>query len=545
MKISLGADHAGFLLKQSILHLLNSSGHEVLDLGTCNTEPVDYPDFARAVGEAVTQGRAERGILVCGSGVGASVAANKIPGIRAGLCHDTFSAHQGVEDDDVNVLCLGARVIGPELALEIVRVWLGAEFSGSERHKQRVAKISELENQLHPGWGTRVIGEEGMSHSITNKSSFNPLLALREQGQSVWYDNISRALMNTGELRNLIRLDGIQGVTSNPTIFEKAILQSKDYVESIKALAGRGSDEQKIYESLVVEDIQRAADLFREVFQMTGGNDGYVSLEVSPRLAYQTKETIAEARRLWTMVNRPNLMIKVPATQEGIPAVEALIGEGINVNITLMFSMDHYIQVAKAYLRGLKRLDESGRPLTVASVASFFVSRVDTLVDQHLEKMLQGRSSQDQKRIADLQGKAAVANTRLVYQKFKEIFSSDTFRSLEQKGARVQRPLWASTSTKNLRYRDVIYVEELIGPNTVNTMPPATINSFRDHGLVRPSLEERLEESQQMLEELATVGIDMDKVTSQLQRDGVKAFGDSFETLMQTISSKLMACKEA
>ncbi len=390
-----------------------------------------------------------------------------------------------------------------------------------------------------------IIGEEGMSQSFTKNKSANPLLELRKQGQSVWYDNISRSLMDTGQLQSLIELDGIRGVTSNPTIFEKAILQSKGYDASIKALVEQGSSEQEIYESLVVEDIQRAADLFREVYKETRGEDGYVSLEVSPRLAYQTKETITEARRLWARVDRPNLMIKVPATQEGIPAVEVLIGEGINVNITLMFSMSHYIQVAEAYLRGLKILAESGRPLTVSSVASFFVSRVDTLVDQRLEKARQGRAAQDQEKISELLGKTAVANTRLVYQKFKEVFSSKTFQSLKQKGARVQRPLWASTSTKNPRYRDVIYVEELIGPDTVNTMPPATVDAYRDHGLVRPSLEENLAEAQCALEQLATIGIDMDDVTSQLQRDGVKSFADSFETLMQTISSKLVACKEA
>jgi transaldolase len=384
-----------------------------------------------------------------------------------------------------------------------------------------------------------------MGYSMAGNRNSNPLLALQEQGQSVWYDNISRVLMDSGELKNLIEQDGIRGVTSNPTIFEKAILQTSGYDESIRALVERGAEENEIYESLVVADIQRAADLFSTVFEGTKGADGYVSLEVSPRLAYQTTATITEARRLWARVRRPNLMIKVPATLEGIPAVEALIAEGINVNVTLMFSMDHYVQVAEAYLRGLTKLADSGGPLSVASVASFFVSRVDTLVDQRLEKALQASTSVGRAQISGLLGKTAVANTRLVYQKFKELFSTRQFESLKQRGAQVQRPLWASTSTKNPRYRDVIYAEELIGPDTVNTMPPATVNAFRDHGLVRPSLEESLEESQRILEQLSALRIDLDEVTSQLQREGVKAFADSFETLMQAISSKLLVFKEA
>jgi transaldolase len=383
-----------------------------------------------------------------------------------------------------------------------------------------------------------------MGYSMAGNRNSNPLLALQEQGQSVWYDNISRVLMDSGELKNMIEQDGIRGVTSNPTIFEKAILQTHGYDESIRALVERGAQENEIYESLVVADIQRAADLFITVFEGTQGADGYVSLEVSPRLAYQTTATIAEARRLWARVRRPNLMIKVPATPEGILAVEALIAEGINVNVTLMFSMNHYIQVAEAYLRGLTKLADSGRPLSVASVASFFVSRVDTLVDQRLEKALQESTSVERAQISDLLGKTAVANTRLVYQKFKELFSTRQFESLKQRGARVQRPLWASTSTKNPRYRDVIYAEELIGPDTVNTMPPATVNAFRDHGLVRPSLEESLEGSQRILEQLSALRIDLDEVTSQLQREGVKAFADSFETLMQAISSKLLVFRE-
>ncbi|PYV44316.1 MAG: transaldolase [Acidobacteria bacterium] len=368
----------------------------------------------------------------------------------------------------------------------------------------------------------------------------NPLVELQLYGQSVWHDNISRNLLDSGKLQRLINEDGLRGLTSNPTIFEKAINGSSDYDASLKSLLAQGREVKEIYEALAIEDIQRASDLFRPIFNEAAGQDGFVSLEVSPKLAQKTEETIQEARRLWKRVNRPNVMIKVPATPAGIPAIEQLLGEGININITMMFSMDHYIQVAQAYIRGLEILERSARLLTVSSVASFFVSRVDTLVDKLLEERLpKATSAPKRKEIESLLGKTAIANSRLVYQKFKEIFGGSRFLALKGKGARVQRPLWASTSTKNPNYRDVLYVEELIGPDTVDTMPPATIDAFRDHGRVRPSLEENLEESRQVFSKLAKLGINMDDVTNKLQNDGVKLFADSFDTLIDSITAKM------
>jgi transaldolase len=378
-----------------------------------------------------------------------------------------------------------------------------------------------------------------MSSQLITTKIANPLVELQNHGQSVWHDNISRDLINSGRLKKLIDEDGLRGVTSNPTIFERAINGTSDYDASLKLLLAEGKDVKEIYEALAIEDIQQATDSFQPVFNETSGQDGFVSLEVSPKLAHQTEETMQEARRLWRRVNRPNVMIKVPATPAGIPAIEKLIGEGININITMMFSMGHYIQVAEAYLRGLEILERAGKPLTVASVASFFVSRVDTLVDKLLEERLpQATTSSGREEIESLQGKTAIANSRLVYQKFKEIFGGPGFFALKQKGARVQRPLWASTSTKNPHYRDVLYVEELIGPDTVDTMPPATIDAFRDHGLVRPSLEENLEEAKQIFVRLAQLGINMDEVALKLQNDGVKLFADSFDTLLESISAK-------
>src|SRR5262245_43230813 len=370
-----------------------------------------------------------------------------------------------------------------------------------------------------------------MKSNLTDTKQANALVELQSYGQSVWIDNISKAILDSGELQKLIDEDGLRGVTSNPTIFEKAINGSRDYDAVLKRLAQAGGTVDEIYEALVIDDIRRATDLFRPLFHTTNGLDGYVSLEVSPRLANETQRTLEEARRLWAKVDRPNVMIKVPATPAGIPAIEQLISEGINVNVTLMFSMEHYVRVAEAYVRGLQARARNGLPLTVASVASFFVSRVDSLIDKQLDERIAGAASADEKQeLASLLGKTAIANSRLVYQKFKEIFSRNAFLDLKNKGARVQRPLWASTSTKNPRYRDVLYAEELIGPDTVDTMPPATLDAFRDHGRVRASLEEDLEEAEGIFRRLAKVGIDMNAATEKLQADGVKLFADSFET---------------
>lgn len=374
----------------------------------------------------------------------------------------------------------------------------------------------------------------------------SPLLDLQQLGQSVWCDTISRSLLDSGELRRLIAEDGLRGVTSNPSIFEKAIDGGTDYDRKIRTMARAGFSAARIYEVLAVRDIQGAADQFRALFETTGGGDGYVSLEVSPHLAYRTRETVEEARRLWKAVARPNVMIKVPATPAGMPAIRQLLGEGINVNVTLMFSMEHYLQVAEAYLQGIETLAASGRTAPVASVASFFVSRVDTVVDRLLQETeSRAGSAAEKERCRALQGRAAVANARLVYRKFGEIFGDSRFLKLKRQGFRVQRPLWASTSTKNPRYRDVLYVETLIGPDTVNTMPLATLAAFRDHGVARATLNEDLEEARQTFVQLRQLGVDMDAVTLKLQEDGVKLFADAFDRLLASVQSKQQAVLSA
>ena len=357
----------------------------------------------------------------------------------------------------------------------------------------------------------------------------NPLQQLHSYGQSFWYDNIRRKYLEDGTLAGYITKDGLRGLTSNPSIFEKAIAGSDDYDAQIAALSAQGKSVAEIYDTLSISDIQAACDLFRPVYEASNRQAGYVSLEVSPHLAHDTEGTIADAKRLFTAVARPNLMIKVPATDEGIPAVQALIASGINVNVTLMFNMRHYEVVAQAYLAGLEAfVANGGDPSGVASVASFFVSRVDSAVD----KALAGKGADH------LLGKTAVANSKVVYQRFKELFHGAPFADLKAKGAQVQRLLWASTSAKNPAYPDTLYIDELIGPETVSTIPPNTVEAFRDHGTVKNTLETADDKAQSVLAELADVGIDLDVVTEQLQVDGVAAFSQSFDTLLAALEQK-------
>ncbi len=368
----------------------------------------------------------------------------------------------------------------------------------------------------------------------------NRLVEIMKLGQSIWYDNIRRAMLTTGDLRRKIEEDDLRGVTSNPTIFEKAITGSSDYDEQLRQLVQAGKGVTEIYEDLVVEDIRNAADTLRPVYDKTGGLDGYISLEVSPKLAYDTQGTVEEAARLFDRVGRRNVMIKIPASQEGLPAIEESIRRGININITMIFSIENYEQVAEAFIRGLERRAAEGKNVDgIASVASFFVSRVDTAVDADLEyKARHAATPEERQRLESLRGRAAVANAKLAYQKYKEIFHGGRFAALKAAGAQVQRCLWASTGTKNPSYSDVLYVDNLIGPETVNTVPPATYTAIRDHGRVALTLEEGLDECRALIGELAEAGIDLKAVTEKLQRDGLEAFVGSFDTLSESIEAK-------
>jgi transaldolase len=353
---------------------------------------------------------------------------------------------------------------------------------------------------------------------------------LAEYGQSVWIDFLSRDMIRNGELERRMRDDAVVGVTSNPTIFQKAISSGAAYDEQLREVLEEERDPKEIFLRLAIKDVEDALDLLRPVWDEGSGQDGYVSLEVDPNLASDTAGTIEEAQRLHETIDRPNLFVKIPATKAGLPAIEEMIARGRSINVTLIFSLERYAEVAEAYIRGLERLVEAGGdPGTVASVASFFVSRVDTETDRRLDEI----GGHD-----ELKGKLAIANAKLAYQRYKEIFAGDRWEALSSRGATTQRCLWASTSTKNPAYRDVMYVEELIGPKTVNTMPEETIEAFQDHGEVAPTLEQGVDEAERVFEQIRQAGVDYDDVTDTLEREGVQKFADSFAELLEGIRAK-------
>ena len=370
--------------------------------------------------------------------------------------------------------------------------------------------------------------------------STNPLIGLTKLGQSVWYDSIERKLITSGKLKQLIDEDGLSGVTSNPAIFEKAIAGSELYVDQLREVAEAATSPQEIYEALAIRDIQTAADVMAEVYERTGGKDGFVSLECNPILANDTQATIEETRRLWRLVDRKNVMIKIPGTAEGIPAIEQGIYEGININITLLFSLHAYDQTMEAYIRGLERRAAEHKPIdNISSVASFFVSRIDTAVDKELERRIaQTADPEEKEKLQSLLGRIAIANAKVAYQRYKKIFHGNRFAAMKQKGAQLQRPLWASTSTKNPVYPDVYYVEALMGAETIDTLPPATLEAFRDHGRPRVSIEDNIEQEKAILARLEEVGISLDQVTEHVLTEGVRLFVEPFEKLLKTIESR-------
>ena len=368
----------------------------------------------------------------------------------------------------------------------------------------------------------------------------NPVKDLLKFGQSVWLDYIRRDLLETGELKRLIDEDGLRGMTSNPSIFEKAVGESNYYSDLLNELNRRTDlDANGRYEILAIRDIQDAADVLRAVYQSTKRRDGYVSLEVSPFLARDTEATLKEARRLWKAVGRENIMIKVPGTAEGIPAFQQLISEGININVTLLFAQEVYEEVAEAYIAGMAQLAASGSDVSkIASVASFFISRIDTLVDSIVEQRLKASKEEREKDgLQSIMGKVAIANGKQTYQRYLRIFGADQWKKLAAKGAQTQRVLWASTSTKNPKYSDVMYVEELIGRDTVNTVPPATLDAYRDHGRPRPSLTEDVESANRIMETVAKLGISMKQVTDKLTEDGVRLFAEAFQKLLKAVEA--------
>jgi transaldolase/glucose-6-phosphate isomerase len=370
--------------------------------------------------------------------------------------------------------------------------------------------------------------------NTATQSAANPLKGLLAYGQSPWMDYIRRDLLTGGGLNKFIADDGLRGMTSNPAIFEKSITGSSLYNDILNSPEAKSLNPKQLFEKIAIRDVQDACDIFRPVYDESKHRDGYVSLEVSPFLANDTVGTMEEARRLWKAVNRPNLMVKVPATPEGIPAIRQLLEEGLNINITLLFAQSAYEKVAEAFIAALEARAAKGQPIShIASVASFFVSRIDTLVDSKIDALLKTAAGDAKTLLESLHGTIAIANAKLTYKKYQELFGGPRWRALSAKGAQTQRLLWASTSTKNPKYRDVIYVEELIGADTVDTIPPATFDAFRDHGKLRPSLTEDVAGAARHMENLAKAGISMKEVTDQLIADGVKLFADAFRTLLE------------
>jgi transaldolase len=373
----------------------------------------------------------------------------------------------------------------------------------------------------------------------TQTGTQNALLGLQKYGQSVWLDYIRRNIILNGELQKLIDQDGLRGITSNPSIFEKAIGGSNDYTDLLTQLGKQGLPTGQIYERIVVRDIQDSADKLMPVYKSTNRRDGYVSLEVSPTLARDTQGSIEEARRLWKAVNRPNIMIKVPGTPEGVEPVRRLTSEGLNINITLLFAQEAYIAVAEAYLDGLEAALKAGKDISgISSVASFFVSRIDTLVDSTIDERLKAANGSDTQLLESLRGKVAIANAKQAYRYYQNMIESPRWKALAARGAQTQRLLWASTSTKNPKYRDVLYIEELIGPDTVNTIPPATMDAFRDHGVLRRTLDSDLAAADKTMSDLEKAGISMKQVTGKLLDDAIRLFDDAFTQLHQVVEQK-------
>jgi transaldolase len=503
VKVAIAADHAGLPLRPTIADAIHAAGHEPLLYGPATAPPegIDYPLVAQAVADALDATYAERGILVCGSGAGVTIAANKLPGIRAAYAADHYTGHQMVEHDHVNVLTLGARVMGPEVAAEIVEAFVNAVPSTEERHLRRLGEVLDFERER----------------------SLNAATRLHDAGQSLWLDNITRALLTSGTLARYIADLAVTGLTSNPTIFDKALTGSADYDEQIRSLLAARTEGEELFFELALVDLTKAASLLRAIFDATRGVDGWVSLEVSPNLAHDTKSTVDDVRALHEKAATPNLFIKVPGTPEGIPAIEELIVAGVSVNVTLLFSREHYQAAAEAYVRGLERRKESGLDLDVSSVASVFISRWDAAVTGKLPD--------------DLSGRLGVAVAKRTYKAYRDLLASDRWRKLAAAGARPQRLLWASTGTKDPNLPDTYYIHALASELTINTMPEKTLLAFGEHGAVGDLLPLDGGDAEDVLARIGAAGIDVDALAATLQAEGADAFVKSWDDLLACIGS--------
>lgn len=509
-KIAAAFDHAGIDLHDVVIKTIKECGCEVIDVGTDSHTSTDFPDYAFAGAQKILDREADKGIFVCGSGVGMCIAANKIKGIYAATAHDYYTAHQAVEHDNINVLCLGSRVIGSETAHDIIKAFLNAEFNNKPNQIRRMDKVRQIEDN---------------TFELKNNS-----IRLHEFGQSVWLDNIRRGLIKNGQLAKEIERGVIRGITSNPSIFCKAIKDSHDYDNALTSMALSCINEEEIFFQLMVEDIRDAADLFRDLYVKSGGNDGFVCLEINPYFAHDACKTIEQAKQIWKAVNRPNLMIKIPATDEILPVITNLTAAGINLNLTLIFSPEKYKKCAYAYIDGLRKRMENGDSLEkIRSVASVFVSRADTKTDTLLIE--KGVSSQN------LLGKTGIRTAQRIYNISIDIFGDDNFDDIKAAGGKAQRVLWASTSTKNPLYKPTYYVEALVGSDTVTTLTPVTLDSLMKSSNIRPVLPVLDSEIDEFFVSLEKTGINIQDVYLQLEDEGISGFTFDYSEALSSIKS--------
>lgn len=504
MIVAIGHDHAGFGLRGAVAAAVEAAGAVPLFVSEASTRPTDYPDVAAAVADALARGQAQRGILVCGSGAGVTVAANGHAVVRAALAHEEYTARQMVEHDDVNVLTLGARVIGTELAAGVVLSFLGATFTGEKRHARRLAKVLDQRRSRH----TNALGE------------------LRGAGQSVWLDSISHGLVEDGTISRYIAELSVTGVTSNPSILQKAIGTGPDYDADIARLAASGvNDPEEIAFGLAIADLGTAADLLMPTHHASGGADGFVSIEVSPTLVDDAGASVTAGKALFERAGRPNVMIKVPGTAAGLTAAAQLLTDGIPVNVTLLFSPDQYSDTADAYLEAMERRLEMGSSPWVPSVASVFVSRWDVAADPLMP--------------TEERGRLGLALMQEIYARYRDVLDGPRFERLARAGARPQRVLWASTGTKNPDLPDTFYLGRLAAPGTVNTVPEQTLLAYADHGVTCDLLAPDHEEARRCIQTVREAGVDIEALASSLRDDGITAFGRSWSELLATITQRL------
>lgn len=503
LTVAVGHDHAGQPLRDAAIAAIEARGHVALPVTADSTEPADYPLVAAAVADVINTGRAQRGVLICGSGAGVTVAANAHPHVRAALAHEEYTARQMVEHDDVNVLALGARVVGAALAANVIGAFVESSFSGAERHARRLGQVLAQRRRLHD----------------------NALGELAAAGQSVWLDSISRRLIDEGTLALYISELYVTGVTSNPSILNQAIGAGEGYEDRIQGLVSEGTtDAEEIAFELALADLTRAADLLLPIHHATGGTDGFVSLEVSPTLVEDAAGTVEAGKRLHARAKRPNVMIKVPGTGAGLKAAEELLVAGVPVNVTLLFSPVHYVATVDAYLAAIERRLDSGLSPDVASVASVFVSRWDAAVDADLPE--------------DVQGKLGLAMMQEILATYQDTLATPRFARLEEAGASPQRVLWASTGTKNPSLPDTYYLGRLAAPGTVDTVPEQTLLAYADHGVTCDLMKPDHAEARRCIESIHSAGVDIEQLGIRLQADGAAAFAGAWSELIESIRNR-------